>query len=266
MAKGETYEEFVEKFKPKKTTDDCYTPNEIYEAVKNYATKKYNWEDRTIVRPFYPGGDYENYDYPKNCVVIDNPPFSIISKIVTFYEENKIDYFLFAPHLTLLQIRNATSHICVGTTVIYENGAKVNTSFVCSKGAKIKNDPDLYEMLGELAPKKALLKYEYPKNLVTSSLLEKFNRFGVEYEEDNYYHISSLDEQKERKKRIYGSGYIVPTENITNKLEELEANITNKLEELEAKKKKRKIICKWQLSEREKNIVKELDKQQCWIY
>lgn len=26
MAKGENYEEFVEKFKPKKTTDDCYTP------------------------------------------------------------------------------------------------------------------------------------------------------------------------------------------------------------------------------------------------
>lgn len=26
MAYGETYEEFVEKFKPKKTTDDCYTP------------------------------------------------------------------------------------------------------------------------------------------------------------------------------------------------------------------------------------------------
>lgn len=24
--KSKTYEEFVEKFKPKKTTDDCYTP------------------------------------------------------------------------------------------------------------------------------------------------------------------------------------------------------------------------------------------------
>ena len=42
MTKGETYREFVEKFKPKKTTDDCYTPNEIYEAVKNYATKKHS--------------------------------------------------------------------------------------------------------------------------------------------------------------------------------------------------------------------------------
>lgn len=26
MPKSNTYEEFVDKFKPKKTTDDCYTP------------------------------------------------------------------------------------------------------------------------------------------------------------------------------------------------------------------------------------------------
>lgn len=32
--KGESYDEFVEKFKPKKTTDDCYTPPEIYEVIK----------------------------------------------------------------------------------------------------------------------------------------------------------------------------------------------------------------------------------------
>lgn len=44
MAYGETYEEFVEKFKPKKTTDDCYTPPLIYEAVKGWAIKEYNWD------------------------------------------------------------------------------------------------------------------------------------------------------------------------------------------------------------------------------
>ncbi len=27
--KSKTYEEFVEKFKPKKTTDDCYTPRNL---------------------------------------------------------------------------------------------------------------------------------------------------------------------------------------------------------------------------------------------
>ena len=39
MAKGETYEEFVAKFKKNapKTTDDCYTPQPVYEVVKEYA-------------------------------------------------------------------------------------------------------------------------------------------------------------------------------------------------------------------------------------
>lgn len=32
--KSKTYEEFVEKFKPKKTTDDCYTPN-VYDENGN---------------------------------------------------------------------------------------------------------------------------------------------------------------------------------------------------------------------------------------
>lgn len=43
MAKGETYEKFVEKFKPAKTTDDCYTPNSVYNAVKSWAVSHYAW-------------------------------------------------------------------------------------------------------------------------------------------------------------------------------------------------------------------------------
>ena len=87
--KSKTYEEFVEKFKPKKTTDDCYTPPAVYEAVKDWAVKEYGLEGKEIVRPFYPGGDYESYDYPTDCVVIDNPPFSILSKICKWYIEKK---------------------------------------------------------------------------------------------------------------------------------------------------------------------------------
>lgn len=33
------YDGFVEKFKPKRTTDDCYTPPAVYEAVKGWAIK-----------------------------------------------------------------------------------------------------------------------------------------------------------------------------------------------------------------------------------
>ena len=42
--KGESYDEFVEKFKPKKTTDDCYTPPEIYEVIKGWVCEKYKTE------------------------------------------------------------------------------------------------------------------------------------------------------------------------------------------------------------------------------
>ena len=33
------YDAFVENFKPKRTTDDCYTPPAVYEAVKGWAVK-----------------------------------------------------------------------------------------------------------------------------------------------------------------------------------------------------------------------------------
>ena len=72
------YDAFVEKFKPKKTTDDCYTPENVYEAVRDWAVQEYGLEVREIVRPFWPGGDYERFAYPDGCVVIDNPPFSIL--------------------------------------------------------------------------------------------------------------------------------------------------------------------------------------------
>lgn len=40
MPKSKTYEEFVDKFKAKKTTDDCYTPQIVYDAVKDWAVKE----------------------------------------------------------------------------------------------------------------------------------------------------------------------------------------------------------------------------------
>ncbi|WP_052296998.1 hypothetical protein [Acidaminococcus intestini] len=47
MGKGETYEEFVDKFKSKLTTDDCYTPENVYETVKAWAIKEYEWGGET---------------------------------------------------------------------------------------------------------------------------------------------------------------------------------------------------------------------------
>ena len=149
MSKSETYKEFVDKFKPKLTTDDCYTPEIVYNAIKEWAIKEMGWEGRPVVRPFWPGGDFKNFDYPANCVVIDNPPFSIVSKIAKFYEERGIDYFIFCPHLTCFSSTAAKSHLCVGCQIIYENGAKVSTSFLCSKGPLIRSAPELYRVVTE---------------------------------------------------------------------------------------------------------------------
>lgn len=76
---SEEYKAFEEKFKPRKTTDDCYTPELVYDAVRDYVCSRYQIDRAAIVRPFWPGGDYERAEYPAGCCVLDNPPFSILA-------------------------------------------------------------------------------------------------------------------------------------------------------------------------------------------
>ncbi len=98
----EDYDGFVDKFKPKLTTDDCYTPQYVYDVIRDWVDENViPLEGKRVVRPFYPGGDYRNFDYSGDCFVLDNPPFSILAEIRDFYAERNIGYFLFAPALTL---------------------------------------------------------------------------------------------------------------------------------------------------------------------
>ena len=123
--KNETYEEFVSKHKTKKTTDDCYTPPDVYEAVKAFFMKEFGIpEDAVIERPFYPGGDYKSYQYTEKSVVIDNPPFSIMKDIVSFYDSSGIPYVLFCPSLTLPTYTKG-GLLITSEYITYENGAKV---------------------------------------------------------------------------------------------------------------------------------------------
>ena len=124
------HDAFVDKFEAKKTTDDCYTPLDIYNLVVEYVAENFDLTHKKIIRPFYPGGDFEAVDYCKNSVVIDNPPFSIISKIARFYIEKSVPFFLFAPHLTLFSADMDCTYIIVGASVAYGNGAIVKTSFL----------------------------------------------------------------------------------------------------------------------------------------
>ena len=55
------YESYVAKFKDgPKTTDDTYTPKDVYEAVLQYVGEVYDMTGKQVLRPFYPGGYYEN--------------------------------------------------------------------------------------------------------------------------------------------------------------------------------------------------------------
>ena len=147
---GETYDEFVKKFEAKKTTDDCYTPPAVYDAVKEWAVKEYGINEAKIVRPFYPGGDYENYDYSDGAVVVDNPPFSLVSKIIDFYQERSVPFFLFCPGLTFFSTmvgRPDITGVIIETNVIYDNGASVPTCFLTNLDDVnvIRTAPDLHQ-------------------------------------------------------------------------------------------------------------------------
>ncbi len=208
------YDGFVEKFKPKRTTDDCYTPPAVYEAVKGWAMKKFNIApDRPIVRPFYPGGDYEHYNYPPGCVVIDNPPFSILAKIKRFYIERGIHFFIFVPSLTLFSgtIEKLT-HILTNSAITYENGAKVNTAFVTNLPSPyvLMTAPDLAQLIKEAnaqAPKAELPVLDFPANVLTSARLNKIASrvsFCVRRTEARFVRVIG----KERKS-LYGGGLLV---------------------------------------------------------
>lgn len=215
MAKGESYEAFVEKFKPKKTTDDCYTPPAVYDAVLGWVRKEYGLgDDVPIVRPFYPGGDYEHYNYPSGCVVVDNPPFSIMAQILRFYNERGIHYFLFAPALTLFQPQEPCCFIVANADVIYANGADVKTSFVTDMDRyKVRIVPELNKAIKVAVEStkntKKLPKYVLPANVITAARLGRIATQDVPLEilpEDCRF-IRKIDAMG--KRFLYGGGFLI---------------------------------------------------------
>ena len=184
----EDYEGFVKKFEAKKTTDDCYTPPTIYEIVKNWTVKRFGLNGAKIIRPFKPGGDFINEDYSGDCVVIDNPPFSIMKKICDYYNARGIRFFLFCPALT--SIYKGCSFVAVAVQIIYENGAKVNTCFVTNLAGDLiaMTAPDLSKSLNvennRLAKqgKKVVSKLVFPPRVLRAFDLQRLAARGVHYE------------------------------------------------------------------------------------
>ena len=241
----EEYQAFLEKFEPKKTTDDCYTPPLVYDAVADYVASHYGVSKSNFVRPFVPQGDYERYDYKPTDIVVDNPPFSIFADILKFYKEKNIKFFLFAPNMTLMGCCQGFSCISCGVKVTYENGAVVNTSFVTNmEDCAFRSCPELYQAVKKAndftisQTTKSFHKYIYPKALVTPSVIELFSKYGINFEVSKIesVFVRCLDSQKQHGKAIYGGGFLIS----------------------DAKKAEREKAEVWTLSERELALIASL--------
>ena len=270
-AEDAEYTAFVDKFKPKKTTDDCYTPDVVYDAVADWVASEYNVSRANFVRPFYPGGDYQKEKYKTTDIVVDNPPFSILASIIDWYNERGIRYFLFGPQLTLL---GTTAKRCaclpVGVSITYANGASVNTSFATNlepADIAFRADARLWKMVNDASReyektiRKQLPRFIYPQEVIMSPTLSAFSRLGIDFvvKKDECCPIEELDQQREAGKAIYGKGFLL-SERLTAERERCEALRVER--EAQAKIDRENALREsahvWELSEREREIIKGL--------
>ena len=240
---NEEYNDFLDKFEIPKTTDDCYTPQNIYDAIAEWVAKEYKLDSGSFIRPFYPNGNYqaENYD---GKIVVDNPPFSILSEIEEWYNDHGVKYFLFAPNVSNFPSKRKCCSICVGVGITYENGAQVLTSFVTNLEAlAARTAPDLYRIVNDINKENTKGRefpvYEYPPEVVTAAMLSYLSKYGQDFrleQKDTSDKIGALDAQKEVDKGIFGGGYLIS-------------------EKAAAEKAAATV---WKLSDREKEIIKNL--------
>ena len=255
--RSEEYDAFVDKFKPKLTTDDCYTPQNIYETIRDWAVEHYGLQGAPVVRPFYPGGDYEHETYPDGCVVIDNPPFSILTQICRFYMERGIRFFLFAPALTLFSIAAGTcNYLPMSCRITYENGADVRTSFVTNLGNwKIETVPELWALVDAVNAQNTnegaaeLPGYTYPDCVMTPIRIAPTSRWmALRIPASDASFARALDAQREQGKAIYGASFLLSEKAAAEKAAAEKA----------AAEKREQFV--WELSDREKAIVAALGK------
>lgn len=222
----------------------------MYEAVLGWLREKVDIEGCNIVRPFRPGGDYEAYDYKEDDVVVDNPPFSILARILRFYQGRGIRFFLFGPHLTLFSSSFSLTYIPCACAVEYANGAKVSTGFISNLFGDVlaMSAPDLRKRIKEAQEKArgvasaSMPKYEYPPEVLTSSMLGYLSTHGVEFvvmrDEVSPRLLSALASQKAVGKAIYGKGWLI------------------------SEKKAAENVIVWELSDVEREAVRRIDKKE----
>ena len=256
---NDEYNEFLDKFEQPKTTDDCYTPDNIYEIIAEYVANRYKKDRALFVRPFYPGGDYQNERYAPGSVVVDNPPFSLMAEIVDFYIEKGQAFFIFAPGVAAFNYISRPGITAVATfaSVTYENGANVQTSFITNMepdGIAAFSDPAFYKAIettnkeNEAALRKSLPKYEFPAEVLTASRMGYLSKYGeaLTIKREDAVFIRTLDAMKELDKGIFGGALLLS-----------ERAAAERAAAERAAAERAAATC-WPLSEREREIVKSL--------
>ncbi len=247
MARGESYEEFVQKFEVKRTTDDCYTPPAIYEALLAYIDRRVMpLAGVRVLRPFYPGGDYEREDYGPGDVVIDNPPFSILSKILRHYQARGVRYWLFAPHLTCANDAASRGTVVVCCADIkYHNNAGIATSFVTNMwpgnpAAVVAGDlaAELTAAQAVARPDKRKARMAWPDVMTSPALLGKLCDRGIVMEIPR---SESAYVGKCGGRRIFGCGWLV-SHRVAEKLRRAEEDARPRAEALSLTREELMII------------------------
>lgn len=165
------------------------------------------------------------------------------------------------------------NHIFCGSSITYENGAKVMTSFVTNLGDSetvLRTAPSLHESLNRAVKEyeslivkkivKKVPKYEYPNHVISSALACNLSKWGVDFDlkRSECVHISALDSQKQCGKTIYGGGLLLSDDASRRlSLAKSEALFRKRL----GKEKEQKDAICWKLSDREKSIVSELNER-----
>ena len=271
------YDAFVDKFKPRHTTDSCNTPDHIYNAILQYLIDGgHITPDTPIVRPFWPGADYTDpKQYTPGSVVVDNPPFSILAQILRHYNATGIPYFLFAPSLTSFNYTKADFHTTIIITdkaITYENGAKVNTAFLTNLPAfrpyVALTAPDLAQRIKQAKEQykaqhpNPLPVYQYPANLVTATILHRIAHTKTfKIPRAQAHRVTRLEAQRPHKKNIFGTGLLIPdtlaAQLQTAQLQTVQLQ-TAQLQAAQLQAARATLV--FPLSEAEKAIIKDLEK------
>ena len=171
-------------------------------------------EGKEVLRPFYPGGDYEHAEYPEDGVVIDNPPFSMFTKICKFYSERRIPFFLFGPGLTIFSCLKYCSVVVVAPRIEFSNGANVQCNFATNLigDTLVTISPELSKAIAACPsqPQKAsLAKYQYPKELLSVSDLQTMAKGNLPFSVNRNEAVIVRNLDNHPKKGLFGKHLLI---------------------------------------------------------